>query len=252
MALSDKELDKLIHDQIKSELNEFETPDIDEQWNKVRNALMEESTPKNPSQKVNNLKRLTWVAALLIIVGAFSFINPGNANAFGEKIIEFYNFMVGKTTNNKTETYKRPGSPNEPAVTDLGTNSEKEVTLEQAQSSIPYTLATPNYLPPEFKLKRVTLTNMGSEIAEVSMEYEGDSKVIVFKQHNSAKSTTRGSLYDTDDTTVKDVDVNGKPGILFITKNNMSTLNWIQRDLVLQITGKIEPDEIIKIANSIL
>lgn len=250
MAFSDQELDNLIKAEISKELSNIRVPDFNEQWSKIKEEIQTDDKPISPKRtKIN--RRLAIVASMLFISLSLAFLTPKDANAFGEKIIEFFNIIVGKTTNNKTEIYKQTGSPAEPVVTDLGTNNEKEVTLEQAQGTISYNLVKPNYLPPQFKLKRVLLTNMGPGISEVSIEYEGDNKIIVFKQNNNAKNTSRGSLYDTDDTTVKDVDIEGNPGFLLITKNNICTLNWSQGDLVLQITGKIDPEQIIKMAASI-
>lgn len=250
MAFPDSELDNLIKDQISKEISNIKVPDFNDQWTKIKEQIEADiSIPPKRASFLN--KKLILVAAMILISLFLTFLTPKNANAFGGRIIEFLNYIVGKTTNNETEIYKQTGSPTEPVVTDLGANSEKEVTLEQAKASVPYKLVIPSYIPPEFKLKRIVMTSMGPGISEVSMEYEGNNKVILFKQHNSAKNTTRGSLYDTDDTTVKDVDIKGNPGILFVTKNNMSTINWMMGDLVLQITGKIESEDIIKMAASI-
>lgn len=252
MALSDEELDQLIHGHIKSELNEIKLPNIDEQWDKVRNVLLEESISKIPSKKLFTLKRLTWVAALLIIAGAFSFIHPSNANAFGERIVEFFNYVVGKTTQNKTESYKQPGEPKLSLVENMGGNIEKEINLEEAEKIVSNKLAQPKYLPSGAMLKRVVLMDLGPDIHRIIMEYDFNNTIIIFSQVNSGTGSSKGSMYDTDDTQAKDLSINGSPASLYISKNGMAILNWQSRGLVLQLTGKVTEEEIIKIANSVL
>lgn len=190
-------------------------------------------------------------ATILISVGSLNFLYPNNANAVGGKIAEFFNYMVGKTTGNITETYKQGNGPGMPKVQDLGSNIEREVTLDQAKASIPFKLATPSYLPPGTNTRRVILTSLGTDVYEISIEYNLNDKVIVFSQQTIANGTSRGSLYDTQDTVVKDLVVNGSPGMLFMNKSGIKTLNWQSRDLILQITGSITEEEINKIANSI-
>jgi len=46
-------------------------------------------------------------AIILISVGSINFLYPNDANALGGKFAEFFNYIVGKTTQNKTETFKQ-------------------------------------------------------------------------------------------------------------------------------------------------
>ncbi|KJR48972.1 hypothetical protein UF75_0682 [Desulfosporosinus sp. I2] len=76
-------------------------------------------------------------------------------------------------------------------------------------------------------------------MAQISIEYNYMDKVIVFRQENNAGGTSRGTFYDSEDTVVKDLIVNGSPAMLYKNKNGVCTLNWQLRDLLLQITGVI-------------
>ncbi|WP_243454415.1 DUF4367 domain-containing protein [Desulfosporosinus fructosivorans] len=75
--------------------------------------------------------------------------------------------------------------------------------------------------------------------------------MIRFTQQNNASGTSRGTIYDTEDTVVKDLIVNGNPAMIFLHKNGLDTLTWKLRDLILEITGKLTEEEITKMANSI-
>jgi len=252
MAVSEKELERIIESDLSKELDaNIEVPDINNQWQKIRKQLLEENDIAAITNQFLKQRKIVVAATILISVGSLNFLYPNNANAVGGKIAEFFNYMVGKTTQNRTETYKQANAPSMPKVQDLGSTTEREVTLDQAQASIPFKLATPNYLPPETTTRRVLLTSLGANVSEVSIEYIFNDKVIVFSQQNNANGTSRGSLYDTEDTVVKDLVVNDSPGMVFMSKNGIKTLNWQLRGLVLQITGSMTEEDIIKIANSI-
>ncbi|KGK91166.1 hypothetical protein DP73_04825 [Desulfosporosinus sp. HMP52] len=252
MALSEKELERLIKSHLSKELDvAIEVPNIDDQWQKIKKQILETESISTTEKPFSNRKRIIVAATILISIGSINFLYPHNANALGGKIGEFFAYIVGKTTKNQTETYKQSKDPEIPKIQNLGSNIEKEVSLNQAQAEVPFKLAIPNYLPPEAKTGRVVLTSLGTDVYEVTIEYSYNDIVIAFSQQNCANGTSRGSVYDTDDTVVKDLTVNGSPAILYLSKNSISTLNWQTRGLLLQITGKINETEICKIANSI-
>ncbi|KJR49315.1 hypothetical protein UF75_0393 [Desulfosporosinus sp. I2] len=252
MALSEKELDRLIESQLSKELDtNIEVPDINNQWQKIKQQILEEKNSPAIKKPFSKQKRIIVAATILLSIGSINFLYPHNVNALGGKIGKFFNYIVGKTTQNKTEVYKQVNEPGIPKVQDSGDNIEKEVSLEQAQALIPFKLATPSYLPHDANTKRVVLTSLGADVYQISIEYNLNKNVFVFTQQNSANGTSRGSLYDTDDTVIKDLIVNGSPAILFMSKNGINTLNWQMRGLLIQITGVITEQEIIKVAKSI-
>ncbi|KGK91209.1 hypothetical protein DP73_04365 [Desulfosporosinus sp. HMP52] len=252
MALSEKELERIIKSHVSKELDAaIEVPNIDDQWKKIKQQILETESIPTTEKPFSKRKRIVVAATILISIGSINFLYPHNANALGGKIGEFFAYIVGKTTKNQTETYKQSKDPEIPKIQNLGSNIEKEVSLNQAQAEVPFKLAIPSYLPPEAKTSRVVLTSLGTDVNEVTIEYSYNDIVIVFSQQNCASGTSRGSVYDTDDTVVKDLTVNGSPAILYLSKNSISTLNWQTRGLLLQITGKINETEILKIANSI-
>lgn len=252
MAVTEKELDQIIANQISNELaSNIEVPDIDKQWQKIKQQILDgNATPIIKKPLLTN-RRIVVAATILLSIGSLNFLFPTNANAVGGKIAEFFNYIVGKTTQNKTETYKQSNEPGMPNVQNLGTNTEKEVTLDQAQTSIPFKLASPSYLPPGTNVRRVILSSLGADVYQITIEYNIKDQILVFSQQNSAKGTSRGSLYDTDDTTVKDIIINGSPAMLFMSKDGINTLNWQSRGLLLQMTGKLNELEISKVASSI-
>lgn len=252
MSISEEEFDKILKNHLSEELDSnIEIPDIDNQWEKIKQQILITDDIPKTQKRFFNQKRIVVAAVIVISIGAITFSSPNNANAFGGKIAEFFNYIVGKTTQNKTETYKQDDESGVPKVQDIGDIFEKEVNLEQAQDSIPYRLAIPNYLPHEANKRRVVLSSLGADVYQITIEYNFNKDVIVFSQQNSANGTSRGTLYDTDDTVTKNLSINGNDAILFMRKSGINTLNWQLRGLLLQITGKLSEQEITKIAQSI-
>ncbi|HBV85359.1 MAG TPA: hypothetical protein DEF42_01540 [Desulfosporosinus sp.] len=249
MALSEKELDQLIKSQLSKDLDaNIEVPDIEDQWQKIKGKLVEENPEIEKTSP--NRTRIVVAAVILISIGSMNFLYPSNVNAVGGKIAKFFNYIVGKTTQNKTETYTAI-DPGVPKIEDIGDIFEKEVTLSEAQALIPFKLATPSYLPHGANTRRVVIASLSAEVYQISIEYNHNDSVIVFSQQISSNGASRGTLYDTDDTVIKDLTVNGSPAILFIRKNGINTLNWQSRGLILQIKGEITEEDITKMAQSI-
>lgn len=147
MTLSDRELNKLIINQVSKELaSDIEVPDIDKQWQKIKQQIMNDKTTPIVKKPLLNRMSIGVAAAILLSIGSLSFLYPTNANAAGGKIAEFFNYIVGNTTQNKTQTYKQGNDPDVPQAQNIGANKETEVTLDQAQASIPFKLATPREL----------------------------------------------------------------------------------------------------------
>ncbi|SHI14218.1 DUF4367 domain-containing protein [Desulfosporosinus lacus] len=252
MALSEIELNRTIKDHFSKELAEtIEVPNIDNQWEKIKQQILETETIPPTQRSILKQKRIVLAITILLSIGSVPFLRPNNANAFGGTIAKFFNYMVGKTTNNITETYQQGDESGIPKVQDLGDITEKEVSLDEVHNMIPFMLAAPSYLPLEANTRRIVLTSHGADVYQITFEYNLKDKVIVFSQQNNASGTSRGSLYDSEDTVIKDLMINADPAILFMHKNGISTLNWQSRSLLLQLKGQLSEEEIIKIAQSI-
>lgn len=247
------DFDELIRNHLVSEASEIKVPSFDSQWSKIKAKLEQQDALTPPRRTFAPLNhRLAWIAILLLAIGALTLTQTKTTEAFGEKLILLFNHIVGKTTVNQTNTYSNPNSSQtRPSVQEQGSNTDKELTLDEAQSIASFKLALPSYLPSGSKLNRVVETNLGADLRLFTIEYTHQGEVIVFTQRNSAKETSSGNLFDTDDTTVKDLMINGNTGTLFTSKNGFGTLDWQMRGLVLELKGKLDPTEMIKIANSI-
>lgn len=249
MSINDKELDMYIKERITHELQQIPVPSVDEEWLKFKSRVSNEKK----SHRITPKLLVAAVAVIIFISGSFTLFRPVNANAFGERILQMFNHIVGKTTQNKTQTISNNGSgTNTPMVKDLGNNVDKEISLEEAQKSVYFKIAEPKYLSPGTTIKKVTVTNLSANINKITIEYVLQGQLIILTQQNTSGTLSQGLLYDTDDTVAKDVMINGAPANLMKVKNGMNVLTWHQRGLSLQLTGQLPTEEFLKIAQSII
>lgn len=251
MNVPESELERMIKEDIAKELSYIEVPDVKEQWAKIQKQIMDNNTPPIKEKRIKLYKRLAWIAAVLVLTSSITAYKPIYAQAFGDKFIQLYNLIVGKTTRNRTESYQHTTQTAVPSVQDLGPTAEKEVSLQEAQSMVPYQLALPKYLPEGTKQLKVLLSSIGDNAQKVTIQYNYAGNIMVLEQRNSGRAASRGSLYDTDDTKITDITVNGAPATLMENKSGLCTLDWELRGLLLQLSGKVPADEIKKVADSI-
>ncbi|MFZ3102924.1 MAG: DUF4367 domain-containing protein [Desulfitobacteriaceae bacterium] len=249
MSINDEELDMYIKERIARELEQIPVPAVDEEWLKFKSRVINE---KISYHIIPNIL-VAVVAVIIIISGSLTLFRPAAANAFGERLIQMFNHIVGKTTQNKTQTISNNSSgTNTPMVKDLGNNVDKEISLEEAQKSAYFKIAEPKYLPSGTTTQKVSVINLSADIKKITIEYTFQGKLFILTQQNTSGTLSQGLLYDTDDTVAKDIMINGVPATLMTEKNGMNVLTWHQRGLSLQLTGQLTAEEFLKIAQSII
>ncbi|MHB1652432.1 MAG: DUF4367 domain-containing protein [Desulfitobacteriaceae bacterium] len=246
MSLNDEQLDMLIRQRIRTELQQIPVPPVDEEWNKFRDFVIKEN---NRSRRIALKVVVASVALIVMISGSLTLFKPVQAYAFGESIMQIFNHWVGKTTKDKTETINNSSSP--PLVQNLGSNIEKQLTLDEAQKIVSFQIAKPKYLPVGTTSPKIFLTNIGTDVYKMRMEYIFRGKTLIFTQQNTAGTVTQGRLYDTDDTIAKNILINGARSTFSTDKGGVNVLTWHLRGLLLQLTGELPKDEFLEIAKSI-
>lgn len=248
MRLSDEQLDMLIKDRITSELQQIPVPSIDEEWLKFKSIVLNDKK----SRRIMPKSLVAAVALFILIMSTLTLFKPVQAYAFGERFLQMLSHIVGKTTQNKTQTINNNSTGTKtPAVNNLGALVEQETTLEEAQKNVYFKVAEPNYLPPGTKTMKITISNLSSDVNRITMNYDIQGQLLIFTQQNSVSTVSQGLLYDTDDTVNKDITINGATATLLQQKNGVYVLTWYQRGLMLELTGQLSTEEFLKIAESI-
>ncbi|WP_206809769.1 DUF4367 domain-containing protein [Paradesulfitobacterium ferrireducens] len=250
MSLTDEELDRKIKETLTKELEEIPVPPFDEQWEKFKAYF--ELRQKKKRQLTRRLIAAS-VVAVVVMTSSLTIFKPVQAFAFGEKIVQIFSQIVGKTTKNVTLTISNDASNMKaPTVNNLGGTTEGETTLEEAQKAVNFKIAVPKYLPPGTTRQKIVLTKIGANITKVWMEYLSQGHLIIFTQQKVEGTVSQGYMYDTDDTVTKEIAINGHPATILISKNAITSLTWYDRGLLFELRGQLSEEECIKIAESII
>ena len=249
MPMRDSDLDSLIKQRIKQEVEEIEAPSVDEQWNKFNLKY------SHPVRRPIWRSKVTWVAIIFIAVISLIAAKPQQATAFGDRIIATLKLIVGKTTQNKNTTEIRQRTTEKPAVPQVGEakviDNEQELTLETAQKIVNFKIAQPTYMPEGAGVKKVTVNKITGDLFRVTIQYEMQGQFFTLTQRNTAGDNSDSFLYDTDDASVVDLDINGKPGYKIGTKDGSTTIVWRGTGSILELSGKITEDQLVKVARSV-
>ena len=248
MRLTDEELDQKLKEIITQELEQIPVPPVDEQWEKFKAYF--ELRQKKKRQFTHRLIAAS-VAAVVIITSSLTIFKPIQALAFGEKIVQIFSQMVGKTTKNVTLTIRNDASEMKaPTVNNLGGTLDGETTLEEAQKSVDFKIVEPKYLPSGTTRQKLVLSKLGVNITKIRMEYLSQGHLIIFTQQKVEGKVSQGYMYDTDDTVAKDLVINGNPATLLISKDTITLLTWYNRGLLFELRGQLSEEEFVRIAES--
>ena len=239
--------DNLLREMLVQEMDRIAVPPVDEAWSRF--------VERYDNGKRNfRYSKLAWAVAVLLIITTTIMYQPAPTVAFGEKFIRtIKDFFVGETVKNRQITYSEANQPQQqpPVVKNLGSITEKEVTFEEAQKTVPFQIATPSYLPTGAILKRVLLMLQNPRLAHLRLEYEWQQKILSISEQNIVGQMSMGMMYDTDDTKIKDIEINGSKEQLFMYKDGSFSLIWSIRDLNLELRSDFPETEVVKIVNSL-
>lgn len=129
--------------------------------------------------------------------------------------------------------------------------SEKEVTLDEVEKIVFFRVAKPHYLPLGTEFKNVLLTQAADDIYYIKMEYSFNNQSLMLIQNKFVAGHNGSFLYDSDDAQVNKIDINGNEGHLIKTKDGTLILRWAMRGLGIELIGKMEEEELIKVARSV-
>lgn len=237
-------LGQQIRKDLLREASEIEVPSVQAQWEDYARRYGVPKKRKNLFRKAT----LTAAAVLLIVISV-SFLRPSTASALGGRLINSLKVFLGGSLYNVNTVQKGNSAP--PVIERNELSSEKEVTLDEVEKIVYFSLAKPHYLPQGTELKKVLLTQGMEDSYSIKMEYSLNNQPLRIIQNNLVTSNNGSFLYDSDDAQVRKIDINGKEGHLIKTKDGTLILRWEMRGLGIELIGKIEEEELIKVARSV-
>ncbi len=210
-------------DKLLEEYKNIEPPKSMDTWfedyiNEQKNIEKKKEITK---YKKNILKRAAIFIVVIFTIGATITVS---VEAFR---LKFFNLFI-----NKTEHY-----------TDLSVLSEdnEEIKFDRPEDLQDYLY--PTYLPDNYNLiDHFTIDGYYEFI------FENDNNTISI--HITNADNNINSHIDTENTELENITVNGFDGV-YIFKDKMSTVAWLENDKLIEIVAPVNKDEILKIANSI-
>ncbi len=230
----------------------FEQKDLRDQEENKTVYLIKPQETKDNKQKQDPFwgKHLRNVAVACIFLAVLSFViaKPKTASAMGEWIIKFFTKKTGETTEMLQGSVTRNYQNVEGGYVE---HERVEATLEEAQNICSFEIQLPQYLPfvPQdrkiFYLKAV-------DFVSIELEYYVEEKLMLtIMQKKIGNEYAYTVAYDTDDTQVEEISIKNNNAHVFTFKNSVSKVIWNQDNMMYELQGKMNKEDIIKTAESL-
>lgn len=212
-------------DELLEKYKDIEVPKSLDDWfddfNKKEKARQKKHRIISKLKKIST-RASVFIVALLIIGGSLTM----GVEAFR---IKFFNFII-----NETDTH----TDLIPIESDKGT----------VNSSLPDDWSNyyfPTYLPEGYFLETFNKT----ENHERYFFSNGGETLVIMIQDVDNDSSLMSQL-DSEGHELEFTEINGNNAV-YLTKNDKTTISWIQNNMLIKITGRITTDEIILVAENI-
>ncbi len=246
---TDEQLDQLIKDALKSMIDCNEAPDLDLKatWKRLRKKLCQ--------RRLRNLavKSLSVVALLLICCGALTAVAPHPVRAIGARIWSGFTTVMDGHSNAAIQfglnASPGPHTPPPPSSS-VQVFTPEEGSLPELAAKCPFPVLAPQHLPPGYQVSKVTFMPIQNG-GDLDINYTAGDRFLDFRQ-SCAPVQGSGIGYDTDDTTVSDITVRGRPGKqLYTPGKGFTQWIWTDSDISYQIAGTVTPTEMRQIVSSL-
>jgi len=169
-----------------------------------------------------------------------------DASDFGSGNVEVRAIEVNAGVSADLFTYTPPADATVVQAADLiAQMAPKAATLDEARSSVGFTLREPTYLPAGLALVEVRVVGTDTVI----MNYSGNGASMSLVQSNGSAGDDRQPPADSN---VQQVTVGGHPATIITSADGSSSfLSWEQDGIKTVIAGTISSDEAIKVAEGL-
>ncbi|NNJ12819.1 DUF4367 domain-containing protein [Chloroflexales bacterium ZM16-3] len=169
-----------------------------------------------------------------------------DASDFGSGTVEVQGIEVNAGVSDDLFTYTPPADATVVQAADLiAQMAPKPATLEEARSSVSFTLREPSYLPAGLALVEVRVVGTDTVI----MNYNGDSGSMSLVQSNGDVGNDREPPAGSN---VQQITVRGQQATLITGADGQgSLLRWDEGGIKTVIAGTISGDEAVKVAEGL-
>ncbi|MGC7845725.1 DUF4367 domain-containing protein [Desulforudis sp. 1088] len=184
--------------------------------------------------------KLAWAAVILItIMGCASLIFPQEISAISKKIRSIRIVLQGDSGT----VFFNQSDKN----SDLDPSN---ISTEELKAQLTFAPLGPQYVPHGYVFRGHSLNKVGHNDVQISSHYEKDGHFLTIRQFTFSEGQ-RGPAFDADDTVVEAIEIRGVPGtLLYREKDGWSKVVWVEGDFFFEVAGRLQPKEIVKVADS--
>ncbi|MBO8173095.1 MAG: DUF4367 domain-containing protein [Bacillaceae bacterium] len=246
--------DRYIKDWIQRELEQIPVdPEQKEQvWRNIQKARREQHR-----QPVFKNRLIQTVASVAIICVFISATQMSQVSAI-EWLTQWYAQTKGKVTQIFTTIGGNGGTDATPNAKPIIEIKQEQVTLEEmsvdeAKKIAPFQVVTPQYLPENYTFKTTMAQLINNErVSNLKIVYqhpENGNTIEIFQQYVENQMGI-STVIDNEDTTLKEIDINGTTAQLFLFKDGSNKLVWVQNKVRYVIESHLPEEELIRVAKS--
>lgn len=240
-----------ILEMVKKKYEEAPEPPIDkeETWKMIRNSMRTSATAKSRTAFRVNYRLALPVLLCVVIVGVFAF---PNSKGYTMKWLSQY-FMIAKEHtlqimgfNNRTEPKGIPGIAKVEEI-----SITEELPLGEAVARSPFDIVIPNLAGMQLESAKIKYTNSNKDVSVLSLLYTWQGKTVTINEEYNKDRRINSKTVDTEDSVVKQLDINGLQGTLLNFKNGINQVEILYADTKITIRGELSGEELTQIAYSL-
>jgi hypothetical protein len=228
-------VDELIKKALQQRAENDNDIDLDEAW--------ESFNKKYYIKKQKPFLKLAVACLICSILGASILIIPTEGGAFGSKLFNNIKLFLSGKVQSTEISFNSPGKKE-------NTENYLNPDVLRILQDVPYNILLPVEMMGFYKIKEVDTNNLGNSTEVAILLTRGTSEPITITEINTTKGFRQGNSFDTEDATMKNINIKGQEATLIQYKNNIYCLSWIDNDIFISIEGNIPTDDILMLANS--
>jgi hypothetical protein len=245
-----RDFDSFFKELVQERIDETQCPPKEEAWKQIIVQLRIERKKERRKYFIKRFKPIFAAFIAFVVITVLYAIPQTQVMALTNKLIK--SIMV--ITGNDVRVYEK-AEPGKSADDYLFGREIDDPRIGEAQKKVHFELLVPEYIPKEFTLSSVDVSNKYEKKEAVSFLY--------LKQNSDKKDTLEiiqqsfpGDADDTvtikkdDDTKIEKLIIDGIEYTLVSYEQDMSGILWSNDDIRYEIEGNIGRDDILKIAKS--
>lgn len=258
MKKNNVSFEELMEKTIQEEYENAPTPvkSKKDTWLEINKKIQE---IEKPSKSFPWIKKMTVVAASLLILIALVFSETQHSSAFGWLSKLFFHVneenqadimgSIGTPTADKNAPPSSPSPSESYQIIEMDTK-EEIMSLSEAQEVTDFDILAPKQVPEHFGPPEVKVYFVNDRVDKVELQYQSDQEIFTIKEYYVRHQMGYGYGVDLDDTKVQEVTIHGKKGVLFSFKNGDKRLIWDYRNYHFEFNGRLSAEQIIEMASS--